>query len=128
MNRYKVMLICTEKRSSKYTLMGSEVAVTGPERDLGVTVSGLMKMLSQCEAAVEKVDSVPGEGTENKMAARMPLYRSVVQPHLECCAQIWLLCLWRLQLDFHTRAMLTTDHFLFALFYYLHFVCCFLYL
>ena len=71
-----------KKTNFKYNLMGSELAVTKQERDLGIVADSLMKMSTQCVATVMKANSMLGilrKGIENKTAGIMlPLYKSMV--------------------------------------------------
>ena len=47
----------TNKPNFNYNLMGSELAVTKPERDLGVVIDSSMKMSTQCADAEKKANS-----------------------------------------------------------------------
>ena len=89
----KVMHIGAKNPNYKYTLMGSELAETDQERDLGVVVDNSMKMSRQCVTAIKKANAMLGiirKGIENKSASIiMPLYKSLVRPHLEYCVQFW---------------------------------------
>ena len=73
--------------------MGSELAVTKQEREIGIVVGSLMKMSTQCAVAVRKANSMLGiirKGIENKTASIiLPLYKSMVQPHLGYSVQFW---------------------------------------
>ena len=76
-----------------YQLMGSELSMTDQERDFGVLVDSLMKVSTQCAAAVKKANSMLGiikKGIENKIAnIIMALYKMLVRQHLEYCIQFW---------------------------------------
>ena len=89
----KVMHIGAKNPNFKYRLTGSELSVTDQERDLGVLVDSSMKVSTQCAAAVKKANSMLGiirKGIENKTAnIILPLYKSMVRPHLEYCVQFW---------------------------------------
>ena len=89
----KVMHIGAKNQNFTYRLMGSELSVTAQERDLGVLVDNSMKVSTQCAAAIRKANSMLGvikKGVENRTAnIIMPLYKSMVRPHLEYCVQFW---------------------------------------
>ena len=92
-SKCKVMHAGAKKPNFEYNLMGSELAVTKQERDLGVVVDSSMKMSTQCAATAKKANSMLGiirKEIENKMASIiLPLYKSMVRPHLEYCVQFW---------------------------------------
>ena len=89
----KVMHIGTKNPKYKYKLMGSELAETDQERDLGVMIDNSLKTSAQCATAIKKANAMLGvirKGIENKSAGIiMPLYKSMVRPHLEYCVQFW---------------------------------------
>ncbi|CAM5143004.1 unnamed protein product [Natator depressus] len=76
-----------------YNMMGANLATTNQERELGVIVDSSLKMSTQCTAAVKKVNRMLGiieKGIENTMEnILLPLYKSIVRPHLEYCVQMW---------------------------------------
>ena len=76
------MHVGKEKTYFKYNLMGSELAVTEQERDLGVVADSSMKMSIHCAATVKKANSMLGiirKAIQNKMASIiLPLYKSMV--------------------------------------------------
>lgn len=69
--------------------MGSELSVTDEEGTLGMLMENSMKVPTECASAVKKVNSMLAtirKGIENKIAnIIMPMYRSMVKPHLEYC-------------------------------------------
>ena len=92
-DKCRVMHVGAKNPNYVYKLMGSELSATNQERDLGVLVDSSMKMSTQCAAAVKKANSMLGiirKGIENKSASViLPLYKSLVRPHLEYCVQFW---------------------------------------
>ena len=76
------MLEQKQNKTFKYNLMGSELAVTEQEGDLGIVVDSSMDVSTQCAAAVNKANSTLGiirKGIENKTASIvLPLYKSMV--------------------------------------------------
>ncbi|CAM5171781.1 unnamed protein product [Natator depressus] len=91
-DKCKVMNIGKYNPNYTYTMMGSKLAVTTQERDLGVTVDSSLKSSTQCAAAVKKAIRTLGiikKGIDNKTEnIILPLYKSMVPPHLEYCIQI----------------------------------------
>ncbi|CAM4594941.1 unnamed protein product [Lepidochelys kempii] len=77
-----------------YKMMGSKLAVTTQERDLGVIVDSSLKTSTQCAAAVKKANrllDIIKKGIDNKTEnITLPLYKYMVHPHLEYCVQMWL--------------------------------------
>ena len=63
------------------------------EKDMGVTVSADMKWERQCIEAVKKANKMLGLIKRNfqdkSKDTVMPLYKSLVRPHLEYCCQVW---------------------------------------
>ncbi|CAM4540291.1 unnamed protein product [Caretta caretta] len=61
--------------------------------NLGVIVDSSVKTSTQCAAAVKKANGMLGiikKGIENKTEnILLPLYKSIVHPHLEYCVQMW---------------------------------------
>jgi len=63
------------------------------EKDLGVIISEDLKWIKQCSAAVSKANKILGM-IKRSFSVRsreivIPLYKSLVRPHLEYCTQIW---------------------------------------
>uniref|UniRef100_K7EYK1 Reverse transcriptase domain-containing protein n=1 Tax=Pelodiscus sinensis TaxID=13735 RepID=K7EYK1_PELSI len=89
----KVMHIAKNNPNYTYNMMGANLATSNQERDLGVIMASSLKMSTQCAEAVKKANRVLGiikKGTENKMKnILLPLYKSMVRPHLEYCVQMW---------------------------------------
>ncbi|CAM4639967.1 unnamed protein product [Lepidochelys kempii] len=92
-DKCKVMHIGKHNPNYTYTMMGSKLAVTTQERDLGVIVNCSLKPSTQCAAAVKKANGMLGiikKGIDNRTENIIfPLYKSMVRPHLEYCVQMW---------------------------------------
>lgn len=79
-----------EKLNYSYTLQGSKLTVSTQEKNLGMIVDSSMKTPAVCAAVVKKANKKLGcvrtvimNNTKNII---MPLYKSMVQPHLQLCA------------------------------------------
>ncbi|EMP36995.1 hypothetical protein UY3_05796, partial [Chelonia mydas] len=88
-DKCKVIHIGKHNLNCTYKMMGSELAVTIQERDLGVIVESSLKTSTQCAAAVKKANRILGiikKGIDNKTDnIILPLYKFMVCPHLEYC-------------------------------------------
>ena len=66
---------------------------TTQEMDLGVTFSADMKVSEHCGIAASKGNQILGLIRRNIMYKEkqliIPLYKSIVRPHLEYCIQVW---------------------------------------
>uniref|UniRef100_A0A8C3H706 Reverse transcriptase domain-containing protein n=1 Tax=Chrysemys picta bellii TaxID=8478 RepID=A0A8C3H706_CHRPI len=94
-DKCKVMHIGKNNSNYTYNMMGANLATTSQEKDLGVIVDSSLKMSTQCAEAVKKANRMLGiikKGIENKTEnILLPLYKSMVCPHLEYCVQMWSL-------------------------------------
>ena len=72
---------------------GTVLNTTVKEKDLGLTISTDMKVSEQCGIAAAKGNQIPGlirrniVYKDNKLI--IPLYKTIVRPHLEYCKQAW---------------------------------------
>ena len=61
------------------------------KKDLGVTMNANMKVSEQCKIAASKGNQVLGmirrNITYNEKGLIIPLYKTIVRPHLEYCIQ-----------------------------------------
>uniref|UniRef100_K7F105 Reverse transcriptase domain-containing protein n=1 Tax=Pelodiscus sinensis TaxID=13735 RepID=K7F105_PELSI len=92
-DKCKVMHIGKNNPNYTYSMMGANLAMTNQERDLGVIVDSSLKTSTQRAAAVKKANRMLGiirKGIENKtQKILLPLYKTMVRPHLEYCVQMW---------------------------------------
>ena len=77
----------------KYKMGDAVLGRTTQERDLGVTFSADMKVPEQCGIAASKGNQILGlirrTITYKEKQLIVPLYKTVVGPHLEYCIQAW---------------------------------------
>ena len=78
---------------AQYTMGGTVLNTTLKEKDLGLTISADMKVSEQCGIAAAKGNQILGlirrniEYKEKELI--IPLYKTIVRPHLEYCIQAW---------------------------------------
>ena len=76
-----------------YEMGETILSKTGKEKDLGVTMNANMKVSDQCRTAVSKGNQVLGMIRRNitykEKSLIVPLYKSIVRPHVEYCIQAW---------------------------------------
>uniref|UniRef100_K7F1Z4 Reverse transcriptase domain-containing protein n=1 Tax=Pelodiscus sinensis TaxID=13735 RepID=K7F1Z4_PELSI len=92
-DKCKVMHIGKNNPNYRYSMMRANLATTNQERDRGVIVDSSLKTSTQSAAAVKKANRMLGiirKGIENKTQnILLPLYKTMVHPHLEYCVQMW---------------------------------------
>jgi len=77
---------------ANYYMCGNKLETVDEENDLGVIVSKYLKWDKQCSQAVKKTNRMLGvikKITDRSKETIMPLYKSLVRPHLEYCLPIW---------------------------------------
>ena len=77
---------------AQYTMGGTVMNTTLKEKDLGLTISADMKVSEQCGIAAAKGNQIIGLIRRNivyKKELIIPLYKTIVRPHLEYCIQAW---------------------------------------
>ncbi|CAM5140560.1 unnamed protein product [Eretmochelys imbricata] len=86
-DKWKVMHIGKNNLNYTYNMMGANLAATNQEKDLGVIMDSSLKTSTHCAATVKKANGMLGiikKGSENKTDnILLPLYKSMVRPHLE---------------------------------------------
>ena len=88
-DKCKVMHFGRKNIKGKYSLGGKELIVVREERDLGIIVTEDFKVSKQCSVAAKKGYQILGMVARTfisrKMAVLLPLYKSLVRPHLDYC-------------------------------------------
>ncbi len=95
-DKCKVIHIWTKNSGVEYTMDGKLLQVVTQDRDLGIIVEDTLKPTAQCLAACRKDNSILDMmrwGLESRSReVWLPVYRSIVRPHLEYCVQVWAPC------------------------------------
>ena len=89
----KVMHIGHNNLNANYELLGHNIESVDREKDLGVLISKDLKFSQQCIEAERKAQKLLGYikrrfSYRNKEIV-LPLYNSIVRPHLEYAVQFW---------------------------------------
>ena len=78
---------------AQYTMGDTVLNTTIKEKDLGLTISADMKVSGQCAIAAAKGNQILGLIRRNIVYKEkeliIPLYKTIVRPHLEYCIQAW---------------------------------------
>ena len=78
---------------AQYTMGDTVLNTTLKEKDLGLTISADMKVSEQCGIAAAKGNQILGLIRRNIVNKEkeliIPLYKTIVRPHLEYCIQAW---------------------------------------
>src|SRR5215469_9102666 len=92
-DKCKIIHFGSRNEGHNYFIEGSILQATNEEKDLGVTVDNTLKFSKQCAEAVKKANKMLGYMTRNfeykSKNVILPLYKSLVRPHLEYAVQLW---------------------------------------
>ena len=80
-------------KCAEYNLGGEDIGMRDSINDLGITVSKDFKFSCHCSAVVKKANRMLGfiksSISSRKKDVILPLYKSLVRPHLEYAVQFW---------------------------------------
>jgi ribonucleases P/MRP protein subunit RPP40 len=89
----KIMHIGNSNMKERYEMGGKVLEEVQEEKDLGIIVSDNFKVGKQCLKAAKKGNQVLGmiarTFASRKTKIVIPLYKSLVRPHLDYCVQAW---------------------------------------
>ncbi|XP_053315740.1 uncharacterized protein LOC128483538 [Spea bombifrons] len=89
----KVMHYGKNNKNATYSLNGISLGETTNEKDLGITVDNRLDNSAQCQQAAARANKVLAcikRGIDSREEdIILPLYRSLVRPHLEYAVQFW---------------------------------------
>src|SRR5215469_6862450 len=92
-DKCKIIHFGSRNEGHNYSIEGSILQAASEEKDLGVTVDNTLKFSKQCAEAVKKANKMLGYIARNfeykSKNIILPLYRSLVRPHLEYAVQLW---------------------------------------
>ncbi len=92
-NKCHVLQVGTRNQKFDYEMNGAKIESVQCVKDLGVTIGSSLKFSQQCKEATGKANRMLGFISRNFLFKNkdviLPLYISLVRPHLEYTVQSW---------------------------------------
>src|ERR1043165_4710767 len=91
-DKCKVMHIGNSNLEAKYEMSGKELEQIKEEKDLEVIVCNNFKVGKQCLKTCNKGNQILGminRTFSSRKQSMLPLFKSLVRPHLDYCIQAW---------------------------------------
>ena len=92
-NKCQLLQIGSQNKKYDYEIMGQQIKSVNQAKDLGVIISQNLKFSQHTNEAVKKANRMLGFINRNFTFKNkdiiLPLYRSLVRPHLEYAVQFW---------------------------------------
>ncbi|MCP3679103.1 MAG: reverse transcriptase family protein [Gammaproteobacteria bacterium] len=92
-NKCQLLLVGSANKKYKYKMMGNNIESVSQVRDLGVTITSNLKFSQQCNEVSLRANRMLGFIKRNFVFKSkdiiIPLYQSLVRPHLEYAVQFW---------------------------------------
>ena len=92
-NKCQVLQCGSKNKGYDYEMQGHAINKSSVVKDLGILISDDLKLSSQCISAANKANRILGfikrNFTYKSKDIIIPLYKSLVRPHLEFAVQFW---------------------------------------
>lgn len=92
-DKCQILQCGSKNKKYNYEMQGHPLSTTSQVKDLGVIISENLKTSNQCAAAANKANRALGyikrNFTYKSEDIILPLYKSIVRPHLEYAVQFW---------------------------------------